>query len=204
MKKLVKLIRVNPNNSCLFVNELFLDHVYGNLQSCCCRPLTNPGLKHVKLAFLNSEFDIEHIFIIILKFLIESVKLSICIRKPLPQLFYAKGRSDSCYYVFPLSINETLSKKLFLSCGGVSGKTNTCAGVLSHISKNHCLNIASSTEIVRNTMELSVFDSPVPKAGTKNCINGKLQLLMGLIREICSCFRFIDSLEFFLKFLEII
>ena len=69
MKKLVQLIRGNSHHSGLLVNEFFLDHVDGNLQRGGRRALSHPGLEHIQLAFLHSEFNIEHVLIVFFQLL---------------------------------------------------------------------------------------------------------------------------------------
>ena len=161
MKQLLDLIRIKPCNSCLFIYKSFADHVHGDLYSRLSSSLTVSGLKHIELVSLNSELHVLHILVVLFKKLCNANEFLIAFREGFLHFVNVKRRSHTCHNVFPLGVYKELTEYFIFPCRRISGKGNSCSGGVSHISENHGLNIYCRTKVSRNSVKLSVKNSPV-------------------------------------------
>ncbi len=117
---------------------------------------------------------------------------------------HGPGRSNACYYVFSLGINEILAIKLSFPGGRVSGEGNTCCTVITHIPIHHRLNVHGCSPVVRNTVDVSVDDRTLPHPGSEDCAYAAPELLHRVIRKASFRALFHDLLEGINQFLEVI
>jgi hypothetical protein len=66
------------------------------------------------------------------------------------------GRPDASNDILSLSILKKLSIEFIFTCSRIPCESNTCCAVSSHVSKNHSLNVDSSSPVTRNMFYFSV------------------------------------------------
>ena len=186
MKKLIELFRVNTLN-CLFLSDkAFLFHFDSNVKSSLSGTLTNTSLEHPKLTLLDSEFDVAHITEVILensKYLFE---FTTCLFEAFHMLKIRNraGVTNTCYYVFALSVYQVVAVEFLFTCCRITSKCNTRSRSITLVAENHRLNIYCSAQIIRNLVLLTIQDCTriIPRA--KYCLDSQAKLNVWILREL--------------------
>ena len=99
------------------------------------------------------------------------------------QLGNRSGRANTGDHIFPLCVGEKLTIKNFFTSGRIARKRDPGSRVVSHIAKDHCLNIDRGTQVMRYSVQVSVNNCPFIIPGSKYRFNSHKQLLHRLLRE---------------------
>src|SRR5574344_158355 len=77
VEKFIKLLGFTAENCCLLVNESFTHKIHSNLDHGCTCTLAITSLKEPEFAFLNCEFHILHVLVVLLKLVLNLIEFSI-------------------------------------------------------------------------------------------------------------------------------
>ncbi len=132
------------------------------------------------------------------------IKLIICFRIDLLEMIDSLWSPDTGYHIFPLCIHEEFSIQLRFSSGRVSRESNSGTGCVSHVSKDHGLNVDSGTPGGRNIVHPSVIDGSWIVPGTKNRFYCSKKLLNRIAGKFLSHFIFVLLFEKYRQGFQII
>ena len=109
------------------------------------------------------------------------------------------GCPCSRHYIFTLRIHQIFTVKNVLSCCRIPRESNPCPGIFSHVTKNHSLNIHSSSPVSGYIINFSVGNSAWGIPRMKNSTNSTPELIFRLLREtlasllLDSCFKLLHK-----------
>src|SRR5699024_10965499 len=141
MEKSVELLGLNLEQSLLFSSHALVYQIDGDLESCLSCSLAVTGLEHVELLVLDCELHVLHVAVVLLESIGYVDKLLVNFGHYILVLVDGLGCTDTCNNIFALCVHEELTVESLLTCGGVTGKGNTCTGCLAHVAEYHRLNI---------------------------------------------------------------
>ena len=112
--------------------------------------------------------------------------------------------THACNYILALCIGKEFSKQTFLSGCRITGKRNTGATILTHISEYHRLYIDCGTPGIRNIIIAAVNIRTRIIPGTEYSLDRSHQLFLRIIREITADLGLILCFELICKLFEIL
>ena len=124
VEKFIKFLRFATHDGSLLVDHSLMQQVHGNLYHSRTSTLAVAGLKEPQFAFLHSELHVLHVVIVVLKFVLQSVKLLVEFRH---SLFH---RRIFCHALF-LGDASTLSPALRTNLCDLLWSADTCHDVLA-------------------------------------------------------------------------
>ena len=160
-EKLLELIGRIAQHGGLPVDELFLHHVDGELQSGGCSALAVAGLKHEQFAFLHSELDVLHVFEMLFKRLANFHQLGIRLRHFLLQLGHWLRSAHASHDVFALGVDEELPVELVDAVGRVTREGHAGTGSVAGIAEDHCLHIHGGAPLGGDAIFAAVNDRAI-------------------------------------------
>ena len=113
-------------------------------------------------------------------------------------------RSDTCNNILALCVHQIFAIKLLFACGGVSGESNACAAIVTHIAEYHCLYVDSGTPACRNIIHAAVYDRSWVIPRTEYCRYCFKKLFLCVLRKLFAHFTLIDLFIFFNDFFQIV
>ena len=146
-------------HECLITfDQPLLDHLNSDSHSGRGSPLAGSSLQHPEMAMLDRKLDVLNITVMPFKLrshLHELIKDRLV---PLGHLFDRLRRADSRNNIFALRIDEKLTVKLILPGRRVSRESDTCTGVIAHVSKHHRLHVDRRTRKSCDFVDLAIGD----------------------------------------------
>ena len=156
VKQCVEVTRLDVKDSLLLIDLAFLDEVIRDLQSSTSCSLAVTALKHIQFAMLDRELHILHISVVIFELVGNSNELFVDLRKSLLDLFDLHRCAGTGDDILALRVHKNLCVELILACSRVAGESNTRAGIISHVTECHHLNVNSSTPGVRDIVVTAI------------------------------------------------
>ena len=120
----------------------------------------------------------------LLKLLTSHEKLFMRLGKVFGHLGDGLRCADTGNDVLALCINEILTVKNIFTSGWVTSESNAGSGTLTGVTKDHSLNIDSSSPSGGNSIFLAINDRAVVLPGVKDGIHGSLELLARIFGEV--------------------
>ena len=194
VKKLIDLLRCNSHNCGLFIDFLFVHHIYGNLYRSLCRSLTVSGLQHEELALFYRELHILHILVVVFQDSGNIFEFSVYVRERFLHLIDWLRCTDTRYNVFALCVYQELTEDLVFTVYRASCECNAGTGILSGISEYHGLNVYCRSQGCGNVIQLSVQDCSFVVPRTEYRLNRLHQLILRILWELSAQFCFYQFL----------
>mmetsp|Transcript_18848 Transcript_18848/g.29945 ORF Transcript_18848/g.29945 Transcript_18848/m.29945 type:complete len:574 (+) Transcript_18848:585-2306(+) len=141
VQQLLDLVRVDPQQRRLFVDEAFVHHIHRHLDRRPNRPLSVPRLQNEQLAVLDGKLHVLHVLVMQLQFLVDLHQLVVHCRHHLGQLVNRQRSAHPAHYVFALRVHQKLAVKPLPAVRRIPRKTHSCARRLAFVSKHHRLHI---------------------------------------------------------------
>ena len=116
MEKLVKLIWLNAEKCFFLCDHLFCNHVYSHLYSCWTCALTVAALEHEELSFLNCEFHVLHVAVVLFEAVADLCDFSKDLWLLLLESRDIHWCADTGNNVFTLSVDEVFCHELVFTC----------------------------------------------------------------------------------------
>ncbi len=132
---------------------------------------------------MDGKLHVLHFTVVILKLLIDIYQFLIDFRHFFCQICDGMGCADTRYNVFTLGVHEILAVKDVFTGGRITCKGNACTGVVTHVTKDHRLNVYSCTPIMGNVVDLTITNSPGGIPRPEDCIDGTPELFERFGRE---------------------
>ena len=159
MQQLIQMQRIDSQKRLFLVDQTLFHHFHGNSYRCLSSALACPGLQHVKFAFLNGEFNILHIAVMVLKFFVDVNQLPVNIGHGFSQCRDGMRRADTGDHVLTLRVHQVLAVEHILAGGRIAGKRHTSSGRFAHIAEHHGLYVHGSTPVAGDVIQLPVANS---------------------------------------------
>ena len=194
MQQLIQALCLNAQNCFFRCNSAFIHQITGNLHSCRCGTLAVSCLQEEQIAFLDGEFHILHVAVMVFQTVGNVHKLCITLRQILCQLGDRLRSTDAGYNVFALGINQVLAKNTLFAGGRVTGKCHAGTGGITHVAEYHGLDIDCGTPVTRDIIHTTVYNGTWVIPGTEYCLDSLHQLYLRVLRELLAHFFLINCL----------
>ena len=93
------------------------------------------------------------------------------------------GSADAGHHVFALGVLQELAHHLLGAGRGVAGEQHAGAAVVAHIAEHHRLDVDGGAHLLVDLVELAVFDRPFVHPAVEHGPDGRLQLVVAVLRE---------------------
>ena len=185
VQELVELRGVDAAHGLLTGEQAFLDHLDSDAQSGGCGTLAHAGLEHPKLTLLDSELDIAHVAVVILKRQEDTLKLLTCRLQARGGLEVGDGLgvTDAGDDVLALGVDQKVTVELLGAVGRVARKGDAGRRGLALVAKCHGLDVDGGAKVIGNTVLLAVDTGALVHPATKDGLDGEAQLELRVVRE---------------------
>src|SRR5699024_7457593 len=133
MQQLIQGFRIDTAYSLFRCDHSLVYQVTSDLDSSRSSSLSVTCLQEEQFAFLDGEFHILHIAVMVFQFHGKAHKLIVALRQILSQLADWLRSADTGYNILALCIDQVLTKDTFCTGRRVTGKCNTCSGGITHV-----------------------------------------------------------------------
>ncbi|OQB58321.1 MAG: hypothetical protein BWX98_00743 [Candidatus Aminicenantes bacterium ADurb.Bin147] len=182
-KQLIQLIRFDPGQGFLLGDELFPDHVHGDLDRGEGGALAHPALEHVKLALLDRELDVHHVGIMLLQDMTELFELSVRLGVVLLQHDDGQGGPNPGHDILSLGIHQVFPVEDVRPGRRVAGEGHARPGVGPHVPEDHELDVDGRAPGLGDVVHLPVGDGPVVHPGIEDRPDRAPELFAGILGE---------------------
>ena len=145
----------------LFFDQLFTNHFASDTNCSHTGTLTSTSLQHVQSSLLNGELDVLHLFVVLLKDVLDFHQLLVNNIIPLAHLFGWLWCANTSNHVFTLSIHKELTEELVFASVWIASKGNASTRIIAHVAVYHRLAVNSSTEQAANVFDFAILHSLV-------------------------------------------
>ena len=204
VKQCIEVTRINHGNSLFLGSHALIYQIAGDLQSSLCGSLTVSGLQHVQLAVLNGKLHILHISVVRLQCLANLLEILEGLRELVGHLGNLHRCTNAGYHVLALCIGQELAEQTLAAGCRISCEGNTGTAVITHVTESHGLYVYSSTPGVRDIVVTTVNVGTGVVPGTEHGLDGAVQLLLRIIREVIADLCLVLSLELLSQLVKIL
>ena len=195
MQEHFHLLRGDPADGGLLVDEPLVHHVHGDLHRSTGGTLAVAGLEDVQLVALDGELDVLHVLVGLLEVGGNLEKLVVDSGHGVLELGDGKRGPDAGHHVLALGVHKKLAVEFLGSIRGVAGEAHPGSAVVAEISVDHGDDVDRRAEGVGDLVELPVGDGPGISPALEYRLHGVAELLPGIRREVEPCRLFKDLLE---------
>ena len=184
MEEEVDLLRGDPEDRLLFGDQPLLGQLHSDPHGGLGRPLARPSLEDPELTPLDGELDVLDIAVVALQLLTDLYKLIVDLRHLLLELGDPLGLPDPGHHILSLGVEEVVPFDPLLPGGDIPGGDHPGPGVLAHVPEDHHLDIDRRPEVMGYPRGLAVVHRPLPGPGLEDGLDGQIELLFGILREV--------------------
>jgi len=192
-----QLAELACRNSChcsFLVDQALFHHLNLRAKPAENRAFAISGLQHVQLAFLDGEFDVLHVLVMLFQNGTDAHQLVIHLCVDRTQGFNGLRSTDTGNNVLTLGIHQILAVELVFTGGGVAGECNTGTAGFSHVAEHHALDVDRRPKQAADVIHLSVLDGTIVVPGLEygvdaleelvDRVNGKLFTGIALVQAL--------------------
>ena len=185
VQELVELRGVDAAQGLLTGDEALLDHLDSDAQGGGCGTLAYAGLEHPELTLLDSELDVAHVAVVILKRQEDALKLLTCGLEARGGLEVGDGLgvTDAGDDILALGVDQKVAVELLGAVGWVARKGDAGRRGLALIAKGHSLDVDGGAKVVGNAVLLAVDAGTLVHPATKDGLDSKAKLELRIVRE---------------------
>ena len=167
-EQLVELVGRVAQDGGFPVDELFLDHVHGELEGGEGGALAVAGLEHEDLAVLDGELEVLHVLEVLLERRADVVQFRVGGGHFLRELGDRFGGAHAGDDVFALGVDEEFAVELLLAVGRVAGERHAGAGVVAGVAVDHGLHVDGGAPLGGDVVFAAIDDGAVVHPGTEH------------------------------------
>ena len=203
-QELVELVRLDAHERLFLRDQLFLDHVHGDLDGGEGGALADAALQHVQVAVLDRELDVHHVTVMLLELLADVEQLFVRPGVLVLELDDGQRRARAGHHVLALRVHQELAVEHVLARGGVAREGHARAGVVTGVAEHHGLHVDRGAPFGGNAVELAVHDGALVHPGIEHGADRAPELLLGIVGEILPGLALDGGLELGDEFLEVL
>ena len=184
LEQLLQPIRIEPQQPFVLADEALLPHVEGHDPFGEGGPLAHPGLEEPQLAPLDGELDVAHVAVVALEGVHALAQLAVGLRVDLLQVLQTKRVPDAGHHVLALRVREVVAVRALLAGGRVAGERHSRAAVVAHVAEHHGHDVHGGPEVVADLVLPPVVHGPLAVPRAEHRLDGLLELLARVLREV--------------------
>ena len=184
MQEEVDLIRSDPPDRFFLRDETLFGHLDRDAHRGLCGALAVTGLEQPELAALDGELHVLHVPVVLLELVGGCQQLVVDAGHVLFHVVEREGRPDTGNDVLALGVHQVVTLDVVLAGSTVTGHGNAGSAVVAQVAEHHRLHVDGSTEVVGDVGSVAVVDGPPAVPRLEDGLDGQLQLLVGIQREL--------------------
>ena len=184
MQQLVQVLWLDPHDGLSVVDQALGHHVHGEFHCRRAGALAIAGLEHVQLAFLDGEFEVLYVAIVLLQAAGDRSQLVIRLREHGLQFANRSGSANSGHDVLALRVQQELAVEIVGTGGRVPGEADAGRRRVAQIPEHHRLHVDRRAEVVGDVVHPPVVIGPRVVPGAEHGIARHLELLAGFLGKV--------------------
>ena len=187
--------RLDPGERFFPGDDTGRDEVGGDLDRGGRGPLGRASLEDEELAALDRELDVLDVAVVPLELLADPHELGVGLGHLRLHLRDLRRGPDAGHDVLALGIREVLPEQLVLARVRVAGEGDAGARIVTHVAEDHRDDIDGGAQVVGDLLVVAVIDGPLAEPAREDGLDGEIQLLVRVAREVPSGVIADDPLE---------
>ncbi len=201
-QKLVERFGLDAAKGLVLADQFLVHHLDGDAHAGEAGALAVAALKHEQLLVLDGELDVLHVLVVLFELLADFVELLVGHREVLLEVDDLLRRTDAGDHVFALGVDQELTIEEVLARRRIAREAHAGGRVLALVAEYHGLHVDRSAPIRGNVVELAVDLGAVVFPAAKHGLDGAVELVEGVGREVHALVLFDGGLELAHKLLE--
>ena len=181
-----------------------VDHVDGDLHGGGRGPLRVARLEHVQPAALDRELEVLDVPVVRLELLADAHELVVRLGHVVLELADLGGGADARDHVLALGVGQVLAEQDALARVGIAGERDAGAGVVAHVPEHHRDDVHGRAEVVGDLLAVAVVVGALAEPRGEHGLDGEVELLVGVGREVGAGVGLDDALELLDEGLEVV
>ena len=203
-EQLVELIGRVAQDGGFPVDEFFLHHVHGELESGGGGALAVTSLEHEQFALLDGELDVLDVFEVAFENAAHFEQLGVRAWHLLFEFEHWLWGADAGDDVFTLGVDEELAVEFVGAVGWVTGEGDAGAGVVTGVAIDHGLDVDGGAPLGGDVVFAAIDDSAVIHPGAEDGAGGTTELVPDAVGEAFAGAFFDECLEAFDQFFLVV
>ena len=183
-QQLTEGIGRNPADGIIGFDQLLLDHLHGDSDGGETGAFPIARLKHEKATLLDGKFEILHVMEMTLEGLADILQLAVHLGHLDLQLDDRFRGANASHHVFTLGIQEEFAVEDLFAGGGIAGKGNARAAVVTGVAEDHGLYVDGGAPFVGNIVFAAVDDRALIVPGAEDRTHRTAKLFPGILGKI--------------------
>ena len=121
------MLRGNSQQSLFFIDQSFVNHIYCDFNRSTASTFTAPGLQNIEAAFLDREFNILHVPIVLLEHGLGFIEFLINLWALYLKVFNGLWGSNPCNHILSGCIKQVFAEETVFSRRRIASKRNARA-----------------------------------------------------------------------------
>ena len=187
--------RLDPPEGLLLRDDARLDHVDRDPHGGRRGALRRARLEHVEAATLDRELEVLDVAVVALEPLGDPLELVVRAGQLARELGDLLRRPNAGDDVLALRVREVLAEQLAVTGVRVAGEGDPRAGVVAHVAEDHRHDVDGRAEVVGDLVVVAVVAGTLAEPAREHCLDRKVELLVGIGREVAAGLPADDRLE---------
>ena len=137
-------------------------------------------------AALDRELEVLDVLVVLLELLGDLLELVVGLGHVLGQLGDRGRGADAGHHVLALGVDQVLAEEDLLAGVGVAGEGDAGAGVVAHVAEDHGHDVDGGAEVVGDLLAVAVVVGALAEPGGEDGLDGQVQLLVRVVREVAA------------------
>ncbi len=182
--QLAQLLTGDPLERLVLGDEVLLDQLVGDPEGRRGGPLADPGLQHPQLAALDRELDVAQVAVVGLQAAHDLTQLGERGGVELVEVGERQRVADARHDVLALRVLQVVAVVAGHAGGGVTREADAGAGVVAEVAEHHGHDVDRGAEVVRDALAAAVQPGAVGVPRVEDGLDGQVQLLARVLREL--------------------
>ena len=199
-----QLLAGDPADRLVLVDQALVHQLHGDAEGGRGGALAHPGLQHPQLAALDGELDVAQVLVVVLQRLHDLHELVVGGLVDALQVLQRDGVPDAGHDVLALGVLQVVAVDALGAGARVPGERDAGAGVHAQVAEDHRHHVDGGAQVGGDALLAAVEDGAVRVPGVEHGLDGQVQLLLGLLREVPPGLGLDDALEHLDQVLQVV
>src|SRR4029077_15362896 len=190
-----QLLAGNPADRLVHVDQALVDQLRGDAEGGRGGARAHPGLQHPQLAALDGELDVAQVAVVVLQRVHDLHQLVVGGLVDALQVLQRDGVPDPGHDVLALGVLQVVTVDALGAGARVPGKGDAGARVHAQVAEDHRHHVHGGAQVGGDALLAAVEDSAGRVPGVEHGLDGQVQLLPRVLREVAAGLRLDDALE---------
>ena len=194
-QQLVDVGGLDAHQRLVAADDALVDEVGGDLDRGRGGPLRRARLEHVQLAALDRELEVLDVAVMALELLPDPPELGVDLGHVGRHLGDLRGGPDAGHDVLALGVGQVLAEEGLLAGIRVPRERDARPGIVAHVAEDHRHDVDRRAQVVGDLLVVAVVDGALAEPAREHGLDGQLELLVRVARELAAGVLADDGLE---------